>query len=118
MVDWAIYYGDDSVCTSQDYTPDRVPARNVQVITIADVNHGWLTQTGSDYYVWDDRDNGHRWWGVDIFGLYDYLIEPGYKRVLFGRTVTSNRFDEIFRRANGDMQANKTGFYVRERKPK
>ncbi|MHC4752905.1 MAG: hypothetical protein ACYTFW_23920 [Planctomycetota bacterium] len=52
------------------------------------------------------------------FGMYDYLIEPGFKRVLFGRTVTSDQFNEIFKRASNDPDfPEKTAFANKERKP-
>jgi len=115
---WKIYYGDDSTFSDQDGTPWIAPARDVQVIVMTSKDHGWRTQAGSDYYVWDDRGNGARWWGVDQFGMYDYLLDPGYKRVLFGRTVTSDRFSEIYSRASVDPDfPKKTSNANKERKP-
>ena len=117
-MNWKIYYGDGTTFSDQDGTPFIAPARDVQVIVMNDKNHAWRTQAGNDYYVWDDRGDGARWWGVDQFGMYDYLIDPGYKRVLFGRTVTSNQFDNIFRLASNDPDfPKKTAFANRERKP-
>jgi len=117
-VNWKIYYGDDSTFSDQDGSPWCAPARNVQVIVMSDKDHGWRTQAGDDYYVWDCRDGETRWWGLkDRFGLYDYLIEPGYKRVLFGRTITSDRFSVIFKRASNDPDfPKKTAFANKERK--
>jgi hypothetical protein len=115
---WQIYYGDDSTFSYKDGSPYDAPARDVQVIVQSDPDHLWYTQTGGDYYGWDDRGDGSRWWGVDIFGLFDYLIDPGYKRVLFGRTVTSERFSEIFQRAKADPEWGKKAAFARmERRP-
>lgn len=108
-----IYYGDN---TTYSGPPELAPARDVQVIIQPDDDHGWASQTGADYYVWDERGDGPRWWGVDKFGLYDYLISPGFKKVLFGRTVTSERYQHIFFRAKRDA-GSKTAFRRRERKP-
>ena len=57
-----------------------------------------MTATGCDYYVLDNRDNTeHRWFGVNIFGLFDYLMESGL--VLFGRTLPAKRYREILEQA-------------------
>lgn len=115
---WQAYYGDNSTFGSHDGSPWVAPARNVQVIIQEDPDHGWYTQSGGDYYVWDDRGDGPRWWGVDIFGLFDYLIDPGHKRVLFGRTVTGQRFGEIFAKAQADPEWGKKAAFRRgERRP-
>lgn len=114
---WKIYYGDDRTCSSLDGAVEDTPVRDVQVIILIDQDHGWTTQAGTDYYVWDDRGNGSRWWGVDYPGYIDYLIEPGWKKVLLGRTISSNRFNEIYKRASEDPDfPKKTSFSNRERK--
>ena len=111
---WKIYYGDGNTYDSQSGFVDKAPARDVQVIILEDKDVGWITQAKTDYYIW----NKNRWWGVDHFGLYDYLIEPGYKRVLFGRTLSQDEFQAIFKRASDDMQfERKTAFANRERRP-
>lgn len=116
---WCIYYGDDSTFSIEDGTAWIAPALDVQVIVIEDKDHGWRTQTGSDYYVYDVRGSEPAWWGVDIFGMFEYLFtRPGYKRVLAGRTLTSERYSEIFKRAKEDPNfGKKTAFRRRERKP-
>lgn len=91
---WAIYYGDGSVYSSEDGSHWDAPARNVQVIVVADPDHKWTTVSSTDYYIlWDDR-----WQGVDWFGLYDYLCEPGPRKVLFGRTLTQVEWDALLGR--------------------
>ena len=108
---WKIYYGDGSTYGGP---VEDAPARNVQVIIVEDKDAGWITQAGTDYYIW----NRGRWWGVDLFGMYDYLIEDGWKRVLFGRTLAKDEYQAIFKRASDDMQfERKTAFANRERRP-
>ena len=112
---YRIYYSDGSTYSDQDGAPEDAPARDVQVIVMEDKYHGWFTQALHDYYVWDDRGQGLRWWGVDLFGLYDYMIEPGYKRVLFGRTIERREFDEIMKLAhNDDYFPDKTSYANKE----
>jgi hypothetical protein len=57
--------------------------------------------TASDYYV---LENG-KWRGVDIFGLFDYLLDSGL--VLFGRTIARDEYQKIVREA---IKAKETWF--------
>jgi len=118
-VKWKIYYGNGSTFSDQDGTPWGAPGLDVQVIVMADKNHGWRTQAGDDYYVWDNRGEETRWWGVDIFGLFEYLFtQPGHKCALAGKRITSKEFDAIFKRASEDTDfPHKTAFAHQERKP-
>lgn len=92
---WRIYYGDGSTWDAEQGAFDA-PARNVQMVAVADPDHGWYLCRSNDYYWLLPNDT---WQGGDIFGLWDYLIEPGAKRVLFGRTVPNEDFQRIFMRA-------------------
>ena len=98
----SIYYGDGTI-----YSGDKPPARDVQVILQADPERGPYFQSGSDYYV----KRGGAWVGVDIFGLFDYLLDSGL--VLFGRTITNAEYQAIYRKA----KAEKTTWLPGERKP-
>ena len=97
-----IYYSDSSI-----HEGDNPPARDVQVILQVDPQRGPYFQSGNDYYV--NRDGV--WIGVDIFGLFDYLMDSGF--VLFGRTINSKEYDAIYQKAKGD----KSSFIPGERKP-
>lgn len=111
-MEWKIWYGDGSTFSSQDGDVTDAPALNVQIIVQHDQDIGRVNQTGADYYI--QREG--RWWGVDIFGLFDYLMECG--TVKFGRTVDSRRFRQIFHQAetDPDFQA-RSGFRRGERRP-
>jgi hypothetical protein len=102
---YRIYYGDGS--THDNGQPEKPPARDVQVIIQRDPERGPYFQSGADYYVW----RGDHWRGVDIFGLYDFLLDSGL--VLFGRTITNAEYAEIYQQAKGD----KSSFLPGERKP-
>ena len=86
-----------------EYEGDSPPARGVQVILQQDSDRGPYFQSGSDYYV--KRDDS--WVGVDIFGLFDYLIESGL--VLFGRTITNAEYHAIYRKAKAAKSTWQTG---------
>ena len=94
-------------CCGQPAQLVRPPsARGVQVILQADPGVGWAMATGSDYYI---RWPGRGWVGVDIFGLFDWLIESG--QVLFGRTITNAEYQAIFNQAKADKSLpEKAGF--------
>ena len=106
MIEWKIYYsvgGEITTFSSLDGGIEDAPGTGVQVIVMIDKDHGWMTQTRGDYYVWDDRGDGYRWWGADIVGLIDYFDKAGqWQKVIKGYTVTSKIFEEIFRMAEVD----------------
>jgi len=111
LLTWKVYYGDGTTYTG---TVGDTPTRNVQVIAQSDPDHGWQALSGSDYYVW----RGQRWFCVDKFGLYDYLVEPGWKKVLFGRTLTSQEYNAVWQRMMADPDLPpKTGGPKKERRP-
>lgn len=106
---WKIYYSDhakdhDTSVSSEQATPFSITRRaDVQVIVFESHDHKWRTLSGYDYYYWDSKEREARWWGVDIFGLHHYLLQPGHKCVLFGTIIDKDRFNEIFNMAREDM---------------
>jgi hypothetical protein len=119
MIEWRIYYFDDSTFSNLDGAHWDAPGLGVQVIVQIDQDHGWETQARDEYYVWEDRGDGYKWWGVDKFAMWEYLfIEPGRKRVLAGKRMTRNRFSEIYKRAMNDPDfPKKTAFSSTEPQP-
>ena len=109
---WKIYYADGSTFSSNEGSLEDAPARGVQGIAQANSAVGWHVASGGDYYIWCDDG----WMAVDIFGLFDYLIESG--TVKFGRTITNAEYNEIFQKALADADfGRKHGFLPEERKP-
>lgn len=100
-----VYYSNGDV-----YIGDDPPPRDVQVIVQEHPDVGWHTQSGYDYYVWRDG----RYVGVDLFGLYDWLLDSG--GVLFGRTLTQREFSQVMARALDDLGKAKTGWTGDERR--
>jgi len=110
---WRIYYGDGTAYDNRDGDAYAAPARDVQIVCVADRDNGWTLRDNVDFYWYvPDADT---WHGGDLFGLFDYLIMPGAKRVLFGRTITTQEFRAIHRRACDEW--NKTAAYSNERQP-
>lgn len=91
-IKWRIYYGDDTYFEGE---PQDAPERDVQIIVQHDDDRGWIMTHANDFYLW----NHNRWHGADAVGMYDYLMQPGWKRVLFGRTLPHGKFNEIYYRA-------------------
>lgn len=92
-----IYYADGSVYQGDPYA---APALGVLVIVERDPDSGRRLVAEKDYFVWDGKNA--RWWAVDEMGMHDYLIQPGPRRVLFGRTVPNEEWYAVCRRANAD----------------
>lgn len=97
---WRIYYGDGSTFDNTQGEPDESPALNVQVITIIDPDVGRLLLHRYDFY-WYDFDHAI-WSAGDIFGMFDYLCQPGIKVVRFGRSIVNREYREIVTRAGSD----------------
>lgn len=95
---WRVYYGDGTVISDSDADLYDLPGRDVQVVLEVDPDHGWRMHRSSDFY-W--HDNGH-WVCGEIFGLWDYLTRSGPKKVLFGRTISRDEWQEIWLRATSD----------------
>lgn len=114
-MEWKIFY-QESTYSSKDGLPEHAPKRNVQVIAVQDESLGKRIERSNDYYIWTPS-NG-KWRGVDQFGLFDYLIEPGYKIVLFGRTLSDDEYRAIWDRVLNDTEMPpKSAISLDERKP-
>lgn len=108
---YRIYYADGSTF---DGSPSGAPSLGVVCIVQPDPDVGRHVLSGFDYYWPADG----AWWGGDLFGLFQYLIEPGLKKVLFGRTISNRAFREILKAACEDRDfAPKSGWKRGERKP-
>lgn len=112
---WKIFYGDGSTYSDAAGSAYDAPARNVQAIIADDKDHGWHCVRTCDYYWYLPIDD--LWQGGDQFGLFDHLIEPGAKRILFGRTLGNQEFADVMERAYHDADLPpKTGWRPTERK--
>ena len=80
MVKWGIYYGDGTTFSNEDGGPEVAPPLNVQVIA----------------------SYPNCWRCGDLFGLMDYLMRPGWKVVLFGRTISNEKNKHINELARND----------------
>ena len=95
---WKIYYDDNRTTSNLDEKPENVETRGVMCIVIENGEVGRQLVARHDYFWYVDGN----WAGGDIFGLFDYLLEPGFKKVLFGRTIDSDKYESIIKRALED----------------
>lgn len=105
---YKIYYSDGTEYDS--LSGSVINARDVQAIVQDHPTVGKEVVTGADYFI---RSKDGRWIGVDLFGLYDWLLDSGL--VLFGRMVTAEEYREVIKRAM--LERDKTGWRPFERKP-
>lgn len=95
---WRIWYADGTHIRSEECDPFDAPGLGVQVIMQNHPINGRWAQMAHDYYVWTDG----QWVGCDLFGLFDYLQQAGPRKVVFGRTVSNERYEAIYRTAEVD----------------
>ncbi len=90
---WRLYYGDGTTLDGEGPLPPGGDARGVQAIVQDHEEVGGAIVTSSDYYVL----KGGQWRGVDIFGLFDFLLDSG--TVVMGRTIRREEYQTIIREA-------------------
>jgi hypothetical protein len=95
---WRIWYDNGSSFSDEDGPPELAPGRGVICIVQDAERTGRVKLSGADYYIWKEG----QWFRADLFGLWDYLVEPGHKKVVFGRTVARHLYNQILRQAEAD----------------
>ena len=97
MLEWVIIYDDGTEVSNLGVSPALAPKCGVLCIVRKDPDVGRYVERGENFYVWRSEVGG--WRGCDQFGLYDYLMQPGSKVVLFGRTVSEVEWTAALERA-------------------
>jgi len=109
---WKIFYGDGSTYSNEDGSPELAPKRNVQIVIHSSELVGFSIEREEHYYLWQADRGG--WTAANEFGLYDYLIDPGFKIVLFGRTLNLTEYQAILNRAIADPDVPRKSAWLRE----
>ena len=98
-LDWRIYYDNGAIFSNTDGAPEDAPSGGVMCIAWYDDDNRRRLAHESDYYRFEDG----RWYGSDLFGLWDYLSRPGLKIVKFGRMVGDLQYRAVMGTAMNDL---------------
>lgn len=97
---WRVYYTGGATFSDGDGAPFDAPAVGVQVIVQKEPEIGRYLLAQRDFYWWDAERQF--WFGGDQAGFYQYLFQPGPKKVLFGAFVSNAEYQEWIRQAHQD----------------
>ena len=113
---WLVYYDDETHISSDDTTIENLECSGVVFVVMEDPDSGRQVLIG-DYYVYDNLSGeGWRFYPCDLFGLFDYLIRPGLKKVLFGRWVGSCLWNKLYNASEAnDILPQRNSYHVNER---
>lgn len=101
MVEWRIFYDNDTCFDSTQGKPVDAPAFGIICIVQRSKTVGRTIMHGWDWYYHVPEE--HAWWGSDTFGLFDRLLHRlPTEAVLQGRMVSRERFAEIMGWADKD----------------
>ena len=100
MPDWIIYYIGNKTFSSLDGGPEEAPGDGCLAIAQLDTTVGYrIMHGGGPHYNF-----GFYWWEKDCWfvgnreGLMQYQRDPGWKKVILGRTVIHNEWLEVLGR--------------------
>lgn len=96
---WAVYYDTGSefdVITNLDMEPGDLPGGNVLAVVQVDDLTDYTILTGADilgqgFYWWDQG----QWFIGDVWGLTQYVLEPGWQKILLGRTMPQGKWERF-----------------------
>lgn len=113
---WRTYYVDGSSFSSEDGGPEAAPGGGVVGVGQEDSQVGVVLHSGSDFYAFDLALYGG-WYGLDYFGLGQYLARPGFKVVKMGESMATDRFRAFMDALRADpMMPEKSASYPWERR--
>ncbi len=97
---WCIVYADGSTYSDADGPPEEAPGTGVLLIVCADPHVGRLILGGATAYGWhDDRGDEPPWDQHDQHGVTLYLAEPGWRKLVFGVSVSDALYRERYEQA-------------------
>ena len=112
---WVIEYRDGTTFSNIDGEPQDAPGAGVVGVGQEDGTVGFLVHQGENFYVFGEQFGG--WAGMDVYGLAQYLSEPGFKVVKLGTAVPTAEYLSVIERLRKDPRLpNKSARYPWERK--
>ncbi len=110
---WLIYYTDGTKFSSDDGTPWDAPRRSIQAIASSSPEVGFFWIYGKDYYYYEEEHGG--WQVGDQFALFDHLVRSKYPCPGFGRMLSDERWNQLWREIKEDFEGiEKDGWIRRE----
>ena len=103
---WKVWYTDGSTFSVEDGSVFDAPGIGCQAIVQDHYDAGAEIVTGGDFFVWDDRGTGQRWWAVDIIGLTLYFMKAQAQRVLVGEMRPEPVYSKIVKEARESFDKN------------
>jgi hypothetical protein len=97
---WKVYYGNGETFSSEDGFPEDAPCGGVICVAWYDEDNRRHLAHASDYYIYAGEG---RWMGCDAAGFWQYMGEPGFKVVKFGRMIGDKAFRSIMSHAMSDL---------------
>jgi len=95
MVKWQIFYESDTFSNAEG-DPQDAPGGGVQAVAQQDDEAGVVIHHGSDFYVFDEKYGG--WYGLDHFGLVQYILVPGSKIIKLAESMTTEKYLSLLKR--------------------
>ena len=105
LPNWKIYYGDGSTFSNADGPPESAPCTRVICVAFFDDDNRRRICHQADYYCWD----GKRWYSADASGFWQYMQEPGFKVVKFGREIGDLQYRSVMSTAMNDLPLSRAG---------
>lgn len=103
---WKLYYADGTIFSDLDGPPEMAPGWGLLFAVQRDQDHGHRIIAGGhqgihvDYYWWDEETSS--WFVGDYIGREDYLAQPGWRKVINGRSIGNEAFREAYAKAMAD----------------
>lgn len=97
---WVIVYADGSEFSNADGPPEEAPGGGVVAIAQEDELVGLAVHQQEDFYAFDRQWGG--WYGLDYYGLAQYLARPGVKVIKMGESVRTDVYREVVNRLRSD----------------
>lgn len=101
MLDWRIYYSDESTFDSSMGSPEDAPSFGVIAVVYPDPDCGRGIVHRFDWYYYHPVDK--TWWGVDVTGLHDALLHNlPLRAVKHGRLAPNAVYNRVLQAALHD----------------